>query len=185
MSGWIRFLLGLALGLVIAFVPRVLHHLQGVRGVSSSARAHTAERFSFVANAPFAEVFPLFGADRERVWSPGWNPRFVHPMPAADVPGMVFTVTHSHFEAVWINTAFDPQNGRAQYVYTIPDHLVTLITVNAAPEGNQTRVVVEYDRTALVPEADSHVLVMAQQDHNAGPEWEAQINHHLATRQSR
>jgi hypothetical protein len=59
---------------------------------------------------------------------------------------------------------------------------VTLITLNVTPQGDRTQVSVEYDRTSLVPEADSHVQEMAKKDRSSGPEWQAQINHYLQAR---
>lgn len=182
-ANW-RFFLGVACGVGLALLPGVADHLHAAvrafpglgKPEAGQPRKHTAERFSFTANAPMDRVFPLFGADRERVWAPHWNPQFVHPVPAADVPGMVFTVAHDHLHAVWVNTQFDPQLGRVQYVYTIPGHLVTVITLNVEADEQRTRVDVEYDRTSLVPEADAQVEEMAKQDRTSGPEWEKQIN---------
>jgi hypothetical protein len=51
---------------------------------------HTSEQFTFLANARVADVFPLFGADTERLWAPGWEPRFVWPAIPTDRAGMVF-----------------------------------------------------------------------------------------------
>ena len=186
MSG-ARFFLGLVCGIGLALLPRAAGHLHAViRGLHhdspppSAGRVHSDEHFSFTARAPMDQVAPLFGADRERVWAPHWNPEFIRPNPATDVPGMVFTVAHHDFTSVWVNTAFDLQNGRVQYVYTIPDHMVTVITLNLKPEGQQTtRVDVEYERTSLRPEADAHVQEMANQDRRSGPEWEKQINSYL------
>ena len=125
------------------------------------------------------QVAPLFGADKERVWSPQWDPQFLYPLPVADAQGMVFTVAHHHLHAVWVNTELNLKDGRVQYVYVIPDVLVTVITLNLKPDGNQTLVEVHYHRTALSPEADAHVQEMAKQDHDAGPEWQTQINQYL------
>jgi hypothetical protein len=97
----------------------------------------------------------------------------------ADTQGMVFTVAHHRLHAVWVNTELNLKDGRAQYVYVIPDILVTVIRLNLKPEGNQTLVEVHYDRTALTPEGDAHVREMAKQDHGAGPEWQTQINRYL------
>ena len=146
----------------------------------ASVRVHSEEKFVFTANAAIEEVGPLFGADRERVWAPGWVPQFVHPVPAADQEGMVFTVAHDHLRATWVNTVFDLSNGRVQYVYVLPEHLVTVITLRLQAEGKRTRVDVEYDRTSLVPEADPMVERMAEHDRASGPEWEKQINGYLA-----
>jgi hypothetical protein len=193
MTNSLRFLLGLACGVGIALLPKATAHLHaaarafhGNQAAPGSARAHTEEKFAFTANAPMDQVAPLFGADKERVWAPHWEPQFVHPLPAADREGMVFTVAHDHLRAAWVNTAFDldfeHKTGRVQYVYMIPDLLVTVITLNLKPEANQTHVEVEYDRTALSSEADDHVRHMAKQDRESGPEWEKQINTYLGKR---
>jgi len=182
MNGAWFFVLGLACGSGAMAWPRVQEHLhvthggQNAQTAAGSARAHSEEKFSFTAQAPMERVAPLFGADKERVWSPGWNPQFVFPLPAADTRGMVFTVTHGHRNAVWVNTQLDWKNGRVQYVYVIPDMLATLITLHLTAEGQKTRVEVEYERTALSAEADEHVRQTAEKDRAAGPEWETQVN---------
>jgi hypothetical protein len=184
-KGALLFVLGAVCGLAVIGGPRVFAHLHGaMHGWRDGAeyggvRAHTEEKFAFTAKASMEIVGPLFGADKERVWSPGWNPQFVHPLPAADEVGMVFTVAHSHLRAAWVNTEFDLKNGRIQYVYVIPDALVTVITLRLTPDGKQTRVEVEYDRTALSAEADSHVRHMAEGERTSGPDWEKQVNGYL------
>ncbi len=113
------------------------------------------------------------------MWAPGWHPQFVYPVPATDARGMVFLVGHDQRKVIWVNTQLDLKNGRTQYVYVIPDVLTTLITVQLTPEGDRTRVAVEYERTALSAEADAHVKHLAERDRDAGPEWEKQINDYL------
>jgi hypothetical protein len=182
---WI-FFAGALCGAALMAIPKLAAHFQaawyGMHGGSNRAgaeRAHTEEKFAFLAKAPVADVAPLFGADKERVWSPGWNPKFIHPQKAADAQGMVFSVAHDHLKSVWVNTEFDLKNGRIQYVYVIPDGLATVITLQLRPDGNQTQVEVQYDRTALSPEADGHVRQMAEGDRASGPEWEKQVNEYL------
>ena len=177
--------MGAICGAVIMLAPGVAAHLRAVlrdghvgQGVSGGARAHTEERFAFIANAPMDRVAPLFGAEGERVWAPDWDPQFVYPIPAADHEGMVFTVAHDHRKSVWVNTEFDAKNGRIQYAYVLPDIMVTLITLRLTPEANQTRVEVKYDRTSLSPEADAHVRQTAEQ-HHKGADWEKEVNGYL------
>ena len=144
-------------------------------------RTHTKETFTFTARGTMSEVAPLFGADKERLWAPGWNPEFMYPVPSADEPGMVFAVEKSRQErSVWVNTEFDVANGRMQYAYMIPDLLVTVITLHLSPQGSNTRVDVTYERTALTSHTDARVQQMAIADRAAGLEWEAQINACLA-----
>lgn len=173
-----------ALVMVGGHVHRALHGRHAGQP-TGTARAHTQEKFAFAANGPMELVAPLFGADKERGWSPGWDPQFVYPAPAADEQGMVFNVAHDHLHATWVNTVFDLKNGRIQYVYMIPDALVTVIDLQLTPEGQQTKVDVQYTRTALSPDADAHVRHLAKGDAKSGPEWEKQVNGYLSTVGSR
>lgn len=182
MRGYGVFAIGFVLGIAAIVVSRLagvdlaahLHHHFATR--SDSPLAHTEAKFEFTANGPLDTVAPLMGANRERVWAPGWNPHFILPKPAADQQGMVFTVAHGPYRVPWVNTEFDLQAGRVQYVYVIPDTLVTVITIRLAPEGDKTHVAVEYDRTALSAEANDRVQHLAENDRKSGPEWEGQIN---------
>jgi hypothetical protein len=189
MKAAVLFVLGAVCGVVLMALPRAVTYLHAAlhgahRGSATpgDVRVHTEEKFVFTANAPMEKVAPLFGADKERMWAPGWNPQFIHPQPAADEGGMVFTVGHDHLRSVWVNTEFDAKNGRIQYVYVIPDALVTLITLQLTPDGDKTRAEVEYERTALSAEANAHVRHMAEGDRTSGPEWEKQVNEYLEKR---
>jgi hypothetical protein len=186
MKGLLLFIGGVVCGGALVAIPRIAGHLRaavhGMRESSTApeqARVHSEARFAFTARAPMALVTPLFGANKERLWSPGWNPSFLHPLPAGDEQGMVFTVAHDHLKSVWVNTEFDAKNGRVQYVYVIPDALVTVITLQMKPDGDHTQVEVEYDRTALSAEADGHARHLAEGDRTSGPEWERQVNEYL------
>ena len=148
----------------------------------TSDRTHSEEGFAITLHAPVSEVFPLFGAHKERVWAPGWDPQFVHPDRAADQLGMVFTVKRSACEEVWVNTEFDAENGRIQYAYVVPGTLVTRITLRLRAQREQTRVEVKYDRTALSAAGVQQVRNLAAKDALAGPEWEKEINTYLKTR---
>jgi hypothetical protein len=146
-----------------------------------AALAHTHTEFSFVAKASYERVFPLFGAWEEKKWAEGWEPQFVYPTPPSDQFGMIFTVAHGGRKSVWTNTAFDAANGHVQYVYVIPDALVTLIDIHLTKTGmNETQVSVVYERTALNLEATEHVAHLAKGDAKSGPEWEQAINGYLS-----
>jgi hypothetical protein len=146
---------------------------------SRGMRAHSERTFEFVAEAPLSEVAPLFGAHRERVWAPDWDPCFIWPARAEDRPGMVFTVSGPHGTAIWINTCLELENGRVQYAHVLENAMSTLITLRLTPLGRHTHVAVTYARTAIQPRADAWVARMAEQDGRAGEEWSAQINAYL------
>jgi hypothetical protein len=142
---------------------------------------HTKESFTFTVQAPIKEAAPLFGAWKERVWAHEFDPQFIHPVPARDQQGMVFTVSHGQQTAVWVNTEFDLNNGRIRYSYVIPAMMATALFIELRPNGESTRVNVTYERTSLSSEGNVRVQQYADRDRTAGREWEQQINGYLQT----
>ncbi len=140
---------------------------------------HTREQFEFFADAPLDAAWPLFGAVAEQDWAPDWHPAVIWPATATDEEGMVFEVTQGGHTAVWVNTALDRAASRIQYVYVIPDLVVTVITLKLTQTGPSTHVAVTYERTALADAAGEAVGQMAARDKVAGPEWARQINNYL------
>ena len=144
---------------------------------SSDAAVRTHEEFTFVVSAAYTDVFPLFGADKERVWAHGFDPQFLYPVPPHDQAGMVFTTVQEDLSRLWVNTAFDSASGHVQYVYWIADVMTALIDVHVANSGaSTTEVHVMYERTALRPEANDQVMRMAHADANSGSHWAHMIN---------
>jgi hypothetical protein len=147
---------------------------------------HLSASFDFVAHGPYAKTAPLFGPEAERLWAGShWSPEFIHPQPARDVEGAVFTIQHGGRKAVWVNTVFDLDAGRLQYVYFIADLMVTVIDVRLQRDGaDSTKVNVVYTRTALTAEGNEHVSTMNEGDKKSGKEWEQAINDYLGVRQT-
>ena len=165
------------LALFAGVVGTTLSHAQGK---PSDAPVRTREEFTFVASGPYADVFPLFGAYKERLWAAGFDPQFIHPFPPHDEAGMVFTTVQEGLSRVWVNTAFDAASGHVQYVYWIEGVMTAWIDIHVTNAGGPTTSVhVVYERTALRPEANTMVLHMAHADANSGPHWAEMINRYL------
>ena len=176
----------LAFSLLAAVAGVVASSATPAQATDTAKPAHTHEAFSFVVSAPYVDVFPLFGAHEERKWAVGFEPKFIHPTPAHDQPGMVFTTVQDDASRVWINTTFDATTGHVQYVYWIADLMVALIDIHVTRPGiNETKLDVVYERTALRPEANEQVVRMSQADANSGPRWSEMINGYLAKTGSR
>ena len=143
---------------------------------------HTREQFSFVVHAPFDVAWPLFGAEGERSWAPGWDPSFLWPPEPIDQQGMIFRISHPLGTAIWVNTAFDEAEKRIQYVYLIPDAVVTVISLHLIASDLTTQVEVTYERTALSESAAGRVRGLAEGDKSAGEEWSRQIALYLRRR---
>ena len=143
---------------------------------------HTSSHFQFTLSVPLSRAALLFGPEGEGCWAgPHWNPEFLHPQPAKDIPGAVFTIQHGERKAVWVNTIFDLDGGRMQYVAFLPDVFVSTVDVrlrSAAPSG--TTVEVTYVRTALSRDANATVEAMRESDRQNGPHWQEAIESCLA-----
>jgi hypothetical protein len=75
--------------------------------VHIGAPLHTCEQFAFTAHAPVDVTWPLFGADKERVWAARLVPGFCLAPERRRPGGMVFKVSRGDKTAVWVNTALD------------------------------------------------------------------------------
>src|ERR1700690_1913232 len=163
-------LIVLAVG-TLAVLAFLYHHHR--RGVFSGPVAHVRNEFDFTVHASYQATAPLFGPEGERAWAGGhWDPHFLYPQPAQDIQGAVFTIQHGHRHAYWVNTAFDMDARHFQYVYVIPEVMTTLIDVRFSEiDPANTKVNVAYERTALTPDANQHVLEAGNSDRNSGNEW--------------
>ncbi|MDR3749329.1 MAG: hypothetical protein P4M04_14485 [Acidobacteriota bacterium] len=167
----------------LTFLLALLASLSASAQKPVSTLAHTRTQFSFVVNAPFEQVVPLFGAHEERKWAEHWDPQFIYPNPARDQQGGVFKVEHGQRSSVWINTALDLTAGHVQYAYVLNDAMTTLIDIHATRQGvDKTSVTVSYERTALIPEANGHVQHMTKRDEGAGKEWGDALNAYFASK---
>jgi hypothetical protein len=143
---------------------------------------HTQTSFDMLVHAPYAATAPLFGPNGERAWAgKHWNPQFIYPQPAIDVEGAVFTIQHGSHTATWVTTMFDTEGRHFQYVYFLPELMVTVIDVRFKPvSADATAVNVVYTRTAITPEGNEHVTAMSEGDRTAGREWQQAIDEYLA-----
>lgn len=141
----------------------------------------TSSSFDLVVHASYAKTAPLFGPEGERGWGgKHWNPEFIFPLPAHDEEGAVFTVKHGPYKAVWVNTAFDVDARHFQYVYFLPDLMVTVIDVRFKQlDADSTGVNVVYTRTAITAEGNEHVTAMTESDKTAGKDWQTAIDDYL------
>jgi hypothetical protein len=152
-----------------------------------SLPAHVRSAFQFKLSVPLGRAAPLFGPEAERCWAgQHWNPEFLHPQPAKDVEGAVFTLQHGSRKSVWVNTLFDVSAGRMQYVSFIPDALVSTVDVRlTALDPATTSVDVTYTRTALSTSSNDDVYALATNDRASGPRWQEAIQSCLERQASR
>lgn len=111
---------------------------------------------SFHLDAPRSQVFPLFTAEGERGWAPGWNPEILS---GAVERGSAFRTKHDDGqETVWVVTEYKPQEGRVSYARAALGSnigLVDVVCTDSAAGG--TDVSVRYTLTALSESGHSFV----------------------------
>ncbi len=152
----------------------------------NGVRAHEETSFELVVHAPYVETAALLGPEGERAWAgKQWDPKFIHPLPARDEAGGVFTIHHGPFDAVWVIAEHDLEARHFKYVYFIADLMVTTIDVRFDPvDAATTKVKVKYARTAVTAEGDEHVRTMSAGDRDAGRDWQQAIDEYLAARKA-
>ena len=176
-----------AIQFLISMAGLALPALGQSSGATQETLLHTSTSFDLVVHAPYAKAAPLFGPNGERAWAgKHWNPEFIHPQPEADIEGAVFTIQHGTVKAVWVNTVFDTEGLHFQYVYFMPEIMVTAIDVRfKVMAADVTGVHVVYTRTAITAEGNAHVKAMSEGDQSSGREWQKALDDYLASEKAR
>ena len=136
---------------------------------------------SFRLNAPPERVFPLFTAEGERSWAPGWEPRIL----SGDVErGSAFvTRGQTGIETTWIVADYRPAEGRVSYARLAQGSNIGLVDVICtAAEGRGTLVSVRYTLTGLSDSGRAFVREFLEPTHYARmiDEWQVATSSALA-----
>jgi hypothetical protein len=133
---------------------------------------HTQMR-TFHLDAPLARVFPLFTANGERAWAPGWEPRILS---GAEERGSAFiTTAHNGGIVTWIVTDYRPAQGRVSYARLVHDSNIGLVDVSCTEARGGTDVSVRYTLTAVSEAGESFVAQFLADEHYTKmiDEWQA------------
>lgn len=118
---------------------------------------HVRRTGSLAVHLPPEEALPLFTAEGERTWVDGWAPEYLHVPGEGDaatrtvIPGTVFRTRHGGEETLWMVLEYDPSDGVARYARFTPGSRLGTVSVqcDGAEGGNETRVAVTYEMTAV------------------------------------
>src|ERR1700760_259333 len=89
---------------------------------------------TFHLEAPPARVFPLFTAEGEKAWAPGWEPRVLS---GAEERGSAFvTRGHEGQTVKGIVTDYRPREGRVSYARLVEDSNIGLVDVTCKQAAN-------------------------------------------------
>ena len=106
----------------------------------------------FQISQPVGIMFPLFSAEGEKHWVPGWN--YKNIMGATDLHEDYIFVTENHdhaaSDAIWLVKKYDPNSHFVEFYKLEPDEKVGIISVKCSPiSGSETNVSVSYEYIAL------------------------------------
>lgn len=145
-------------------------------------------RGQFHVDAAIDVVFPLFGAEAEARWAPGWRPEWIHPDDAraqttSPERGWIFrTGGDTPEERIWYVDEYSETTHEVTYLVLWPRKMVYRIEVRSRPRHGGTLTTVEYDFCGLSPEGNGLVeRRTANPDDFAREmnEWAEQIASHL------
>ena len=136
----------------------------GVGSISAMAASPATRVQTFHLNAPLARVFPLFTAQGERAWAPGWEPRILS---GAEERGSAFiTTAHSGDTVTWIVTDYRPTEGRVSYARLVQDSNIGMVDVSCTePASGGTDISVRYTLTAVSEAGDAFVRQFLAERH--------------------
>lgn len=93
------------------------------------------------------QAFPLFTAEGERGWVPGWSPEILGQLPQH--PGLVFLTNLDGRQTIWTVLESDSATLTHRYSRVTPGHSAGIVEVELFSINNGCRVGVSYNMTAL------------------------------------
>jgi len=116
----------------------------------------------FHLDAPCAQVFPLFTAQGEKAWAPGWNPEMLS---GDTTRGSVFRTRHAGSETVWIVTDYQPDHYKVSYARIAQGSNMGLVDVACHGDSGGSSITVRYTLTGLNKKGDNFVREFLSDPH--------------------
>lgn len=134
---------------------------------------HSAD---FQLDQPADILFPLFSAEGEKLWVPGWDYQNVMGATELHEDYIFLTRDHDHAakDAIWLVKRYEPDNGLVAFYKVEPEEKVGIITVTCtALSEAKTNVNVTYEYIALSQSGRDFVNSFSSQDYeNFIGEWQ-------------
>lgn len=154
-------------------VPSLIAALLPLSSTAAMPNPPATQMRTFHLEAPLARVFPLFTANGERAWAPGWEPRILS---GAEERGSAFiTTAHDGALVTWIVTDYRPAQGRVSYARLVRDSNIGLVDVSCTEARGGTDISVRYTLTAVSEAGESFVARFLEDEHYRRmiAEWQA------------
>ena len=106
----------------------------------------------FTVAQPIDILFPLFSAEGEKLWVPGWDYENIMGHTDLHEDYVFLTQHHDHAasKAIWLVKRYEPESYSVQFYKVEPEDKVGIISVHCKPiEKNRTEVGVTYEYIGL------------------------------------
>ena len=127
--------------------------------------------------APMARAFPFFTPDGERLWVPGFDPQYLHPLSGEQGVGAIFTTAHGGEDTLWMVLRFSPSEGVAEYARVTPGSRGGTVQVALEPlDDDTTQATITYDLTSTSQAGDEKLGAFTDAAYAAMlSDWERKI----------
>jgi len=143
-----------------------------------SARLKVRRSGTLQVAAPLPQAFPFFTPDGERLWVPGFDPQYLHPLSGEQGPGAIFTTAHGGEDTLWMVLRFSPAEGIAEYARVTPGSRggTVRVALEAVDEA-RSQATITYDLTALSDAGDQVLAAFTESAYAAMlRDWEQKID---------
>ncbi|MGB2963147.1 MAG: hypothetical protein WBB69_04095 [Anaerolineales bacterium] len=144
---------------------------------------------TFRIDQPAETLFPLFSAEGEKLWVPGWDYENISGSDGMHEDFVFLTKSHGHAstdgDTIWLVKRYDPESFFVQFYRVEPDQKVGLITVRCDQvDKGMTDVEVTYEYTAL-SESGRKFLEHFSEDHYKEfiNGWKTHLLHYFQSKQ--
>ncbi len=129
-----------------------------------------SEKFTeeFRISQPVEKLFPLFSAEGEKAWVPGWDYKNIMGTTDLHEDYVFLTSNHDHAaaDAIWLVKRYQPERHFVQFYKVEPNEKVGVITVQCeAEEPGMTRVQVSYQYIGLSPAGDAFISEFSAEEY--------------------
>jgi hypothetical protein len=134
---------------------------------------HTA---SFEIGRPVEELFPLFSAEGEKLWVPGWDYENIMGGKNLHEDYVFVTKSHDHAasDAIWVVKRYEPSEYLVQFYQVEPGEKISVIEVKCFEQNeSRTKVQVTYEYIGLSTRGNEFVSSFSSSEYTAFvAEWE-------------
>jgi len=137
----------------------------------------------FEIDQPIKTLFPLFSAEGEKLWVPGWDYENIMGSTELHEDYIFLTKNHDHAstDAIWLVKRYEPESHLVQFYKVEPEDKVGVVTVPCTEiHKGKTIVNVSYEYIGLSKKGDEFIEAFTSSEYEAFiGEWKSLLVKHL------